>query len=317
MRKFMFVLSLLLLTGCTAPASQPVGEIPEPPAPAASPPRSAVEELHLGEIRIEEVPQDVVWVLPSAPRITARVVHTRSVRWLVHAGGGMDPFSPLLATLLPVESAPGEWTLQWSDPPRERVRLSLCAEVSPDYPDEPGLVRDGDRRFAVIASHTVQVLAPGTSLYIQQERALELARRVQPDAAWQARFVEAYELPGKSGVKRPTWVVEAVFTYGNRLVVYLDALTGEQLGVMQAEPPHFPDAPRPIDRDRAIQAALTSVDPAHVEVGEAVFRKGYMVLQQEYHVWVVTLLTRGERRPAGRVIVHAYTGQVLEPPSGQ
>lgn len=327
LRKLISLLGLLLLTGCTTPTGQdtskperPVALQPVPIAPAPLRPRPLLTELQFGELRSEAVPQEKILILPSTPRITARVANTQSVRWLVHAGGGMDPFPPLLETLRPRETAPGEWVLEWTAPPTERVRLSLCAEVAPDYPDEPDLVRDGGTRCVVIAAQTIQALAPGASPYITRERALEVARPVQPDANWNTRFDAAREYAGKSNTKRPTWIVEAVFTYGNRLVVYVDALTGQQLGVMQAEPPHFPDAPKPIDREKAILAALEQVKPADIEVSEAVFQEGYRIFQQEYHVWVVKLVTRKDKRHAGSVIVHAYTGQVLEqtsPPAEQ
>lgn len=323
MQRLAALLAFLLVTGCaTVPAAPP----PAPPPPPPAPPLPAVQQLDWGELRTEEIPQDRIFILPTRPRVTARVRHTDRVEWRVHAAG-MDPHPPLLATLQPKETEPGTWVLEWADPPKERVRLTLYAEVAPGYPDGPALVREGDRRWAPIASATVRALPPGTSPYISQERALELARHMDPKAFWTVRLVKDLEYEGKGGKqKRAAWVAEAVYRYGNRLVVAVDAVRGEQLYVMQAEAPHFPGPPSPIALEQAARAALAgaSPNPETIGTGAVEFREAYLIERppaaQHFDVWVVRLVNKADGRPAGRVVVHAYTGAVLDiagPPSGQ
>lgn len=73
---------------------------------------------------------------------------------------------------------------------------------------------------------------------VTEAQAIESAKGIDATASWQAKFVPDLErdVKGRSE-KHPTWVVEAVYPSGNRVVAFIDARTGEVSHVAQVEPP--------------------------------------------------------------------------------
>ena len=138
---FGVLVGALALAGCSQKPAQPSPQGPQ------------VVSVSYGETRSEDVPQDRIYYLPSPAHIRAVVKNTANVQWRLYP---LDPTAAQpLAILSPKETARGEWTLDWSEPSRERVRLTLYAEVLPGVPDNPVFHTEGDRRWAPIASVTV------------------------------------------------------------------------------------------------------------------------------------------------------------------
>ncbi|WP_438447812.1 PepSY domain-containing protein [Gorillibacterium sp. sgz5001074] len=72
--------------------------------------------------------------------------------------------------------------------------------------------------------------------YITKETALELGKRMDPDgdADWSVAFEENYRLePSQKG--RPVWAVTAVYPAGNKMIVWIDAVTGKQISLTEIE----------------------------------------------------------------------------------
>lgn len=314
-----------------APVTAPAAEPAPPPAP-----RPYLARVDYGGVRQEETPRGPLWILPVNPRIEARVRNTPAIQWWLYPtfGDAVAPGAEPLAVLSPEPIRDELWVLDWQSPPHEPVALHLMAQVGPGHPDEldgePVLQREG-RRWVALTRTVVRALAPGESPYISEEQALAAARKIQPGAFWRARLDEGHAFEGKEGqTVRPVWMVEAVYLYGNRTRVAIDARTGRQLWVMDAEAPHFPDAPRPVSREKAVSAAQAAVGEAFGEgvaasekgvavsdlaVGGAEFREGYKLerppASQVYDLWIVEFINQGDGQAAGRALIHGYTGEVL------
>lgn len=71
---------------------------------------------------------------------------------------------------------------------------------------------------------------------MDKETALEIARQVDPKAAWQATFYEEYPVESKGGTEvRRAWLVEAERPTGSKTRLVIDALSGEVLRLVQLE----------------------------------------------------------------------------------
>jgi hypothetical protein len=130
---------------------------------------------------------------------------------LVTLYGWLDRFSPLERPL-----------------PRRLVFSGAGAQTANDT-EVASILNWAERQF--------DDLSPVTS-GIAKEKALEVARQIDPQASWQARYVADYEYEekGRTG-RRPAWIVEAVYPLGNKVVALVDASDGTVLQVAQVEPP--------------------------------------------------------------------------------
>lgn len=72
--------------------------------------------------------------------------------------------------------------------------------------------------------------------YLSEEAALKLGKAMDPEgtAVWSAEFIAEF-LAEESREIRPVWAVRAVYPAGNQMVVWIDAVTGKQLGLAEIE----------------------------------------------------------------------------------
>jgi hypothetical protein len=108
-------------------------------------------------------------------------------------------------------------------------------------------VGSGDfRKYASVnlhieaANYKIVGKSPAPYHYISKEAAFLEAKRMDPtaDADWKAELIMAYNFEASVPGNRPIWKVSATYRpYGNKMIVYLDAVSGKQLALSEQEPP--------------------------------------------------------------------------------
>lgn len=74
------------------------------------------------------------------------------------------------------------------------------------------------------------------ALLLDEEESRYVAQTIRSDASWVGTFHLDFE---EHGQKRPAWIWEATFRAGNKLIVYVDAKSGEAFRMGQLEAPHM------------------------------------------------------------------------------
>ncbi|WP_374713499.1 PepSY domain-containing protein [Symbiobacterium terraclitae] len=311
-------LSLALLSACTTatPADLPAaggtgrgaGEEPEPRRPQ-------LVEHRLGELRRVEHGEGFVLLLPAQPTLTATVSGAEAVHWLLYQDTDARSNRDVPLAVLDGEAVgPHRWELNWTDAPAESVRLVLCAVPQGDFPAGEEVPRVGGRPCLGLQDTRVLVLGPDESPYLTEEQAVAKARLIEPDGPWVAKFEEAYTRFGSEDARgRPAWVLEALYPYGNRITVAIDALTGERLAVVWAEPPHFGREPVPLSREEAVAAALEQLGDSNLQVVDATYTEEYEWRGHTYFAWVLRLAPGTDEGNEITAVIHAYTGTLLTP----
>jgi len=284
--------------------------LPEPKLPL-------LVDHKLGELRKVEHGEGVVRLLPAQPRLAAKVTGAASVHWLLYTDTDARMHDDILHPLAVLDGEPvaaDRWELAWSDPPAESVRLVLCAVPKGDVPAGDGVPLVGGRPCLVLDEKRVLALGPDESPYITEEEAMSKALRWKPDEPWVARFVEAYAHFGLENAKgQPAWVLEALYPYGNRTVLAIDALTGEFLAVGTIEAPYFGGEAVPLSRDEAVAAALEQLGDSGLQLVDATYTDEYEWRGHTYFAWVLRLAPAGDNGDEITAVIHAYTGTLLRP----
>jgi hypothetical protein len=74
------------------------------------------------------------------------------------------------------------------------------------------------------------------SQQLTKESAMEIAKQMDPNgnAQWTAEFIGKYQVEPSKEI-RPIWAVTAKYPAGNKMIVYIDAITGKQVGLTEIE----------------------------------------------------------------------------------
>jgi hypothetical protein len=108
-------------------------------------------------------------------------------------------------------------------------------------------VGSGDfRKYASVnlhieaANYKMVGKSPAPYPYISREAAFLEAKRMDStaDADWKSELIMAYNFEASLPGNRAIWKVSATYRpYGNKMIVYLDAVSGKQLALSEQEPP--------------------------------------------------------------------------------
>lgn len=76
----------------------------------------------------------------------------------------------------------------------------------------------------------------GKSITITKETAMSLAKQMDPNgnALWTADLVSEFQVEPSKEI-RPVWKVTAAYHAGNKMIVYIDAVTGKQVALTETE----------------------------------------------------------------------------------
>jgi hypothetical protein len=97
-----------------------------------------------------------------------------------------------------------------------------------------------DQEVKVVFNSTDFTARAASRTYLDQNQAIEIAKRydANPDTKWSARLVEDTKMEvNNADTPYSIWITEAVYPAGNKLIVYLDAVTGREIAMTETEVP--------------------------------------------------------------------------------
>jgi uncharacterized membrane protein YkoI len=186
-----------------------------------------------------------------------------------------------------------------------------------------------DRNRTDGRQETTPKAEPDVNRMLAADRAAEIARSAVPNASgqelkWQTPvYVPAAEVNRNGTVeRRKAWVVTAAAANGQQTVVSIDAATGDVLQTQTKAAPAPTETAGPntakITREKLL-ATVAVNSPNSDASAVALYEFPVKNPERWVAIYVVTLVKKADRRPAGTMVIDAVTGDLLtvsNPPGG-